>query len=392
MISDRITDLKKLWFLDGVWLPFAAEQEFTEAAARYVKSAKLLYHNREYRRQFQQDLRRTKLEIEKNVQDFIAIRKVWNDFHLGVTNWEKEGRLHTAIERVGAWRHFGLIRFGLPDSTMVDVERSALELSSCDAKERNAEMSRLVSLYTRMPQGLEVVRYFCTLFWMLKMEPYLQELAKKVRTTIGVATRPVWLEVMYCASLIRSGNARTSIFSEVIASLRAKQELVGGAEGERAELLVGLAFLLFHLWKAMGGTAYWRLPPNQKVVREESSIEDAIRYARTASMVHQASEELHIYALNLYVYYVTEGGSDSEFDEARSAARMLIEVETSEKLWQYRFADTLARFFHREALMRSDEEREQMMTQARRYITQASANCGGDPDVVSYSAVLATYS
>src|SRR5258706_295494 len=90
---------------------------------------------------------------------------------------------------------------------------------------------------------------------------------------------------------------------------------------------------------------------NSATVRRRS-----ITYAKSAydllSNDHKAKKA---YALNQYLYYLVEGGGDDRKKEMFDAARTLLLAEVGRKTWQYRFDDTMARYFHRLACAAKSE-------------------------------------
>ena len=71
------------------------------------------------------------------------------------------------------------------------------------------------------------------------------------------------------------------------------------------------------------------------------------RYARYAAASKFIDPAKKAYATNLYLYYVTEAGSNEEFNAMMQVANQLSSYQTHPGVWQYRFEDTLARYFHR---------------------------------------------
>lgn len=124
-------------------------------------------------------------------------------------------------------------------------------------------------------------------------------------------------------------------------------------------------------------------------IKRKSVIRDAIRYAREASDLLGRNDARRAYALNQYLFYLVEGGTDLQRDEMIEAAGLLTEYMSNVQVWQYRFDDTLARYYHRLAtLSNSDEEWKGFMREAKDRIDEAISQAMGDEVVAQYRTQL----
>ena len=94
--------------------------------------------------------------------------------------------------------------------------------------------------------------------------------------------------------------------------------------------------------------------------------------------------------MNQYLYYIVEGGSDEEFKSiAIGLADELMGYAGAEKLWQFRYDDTLARYFHRlTKFAKSKPEQRDALDSALFHINRACAQSYEDAEVARYRTVL----
>lgn len=162
--------------------------------------------------------------------------------------------------------------------------------------------------------------------------------------------------------------------------------------GKKADLAVGLAYLMFRLWALRGGIARWRLPPSSDLTlpskdHVQKLVESAIDFAKQAyqGLSSAREQKKKVYALNQYLYYLVEGGTNDRIHEMVEAAQTLSSFAESRQIWQYRFDDTLGRFFHRMATTKTDEnEWKTAMKTARMHIERAAKAAHDDQEVYGY--------
>lgn len=135
------------------------------------------------------------------------------------------------------------------------------------------------------------------------------------------------------------------------------------------------------------------------VVRLENML--AIQYAREALLFfdkHTSKESKHrIYSLNIYCYYIIDSASDEEYKKITNWIKELIVLKSSINSWHFRYDDTIARSFHRRALMeKSKADKIEYATTALKIIKESLSRLndldGRDvKEVQSYSWLLQTY-
>jgi hypothetical protein len=144
----------------------------------------------------------------------------------------------------------------------------------------------------------------------------------------------------------------------------------GKFERNRYKIWIGLSYVYFLLWKNNGGCL--EIPERQDqedIVHGRSAknlIGKAIYYAKKAidwlgpklwESTDESKQRLRLrkyyYALNNYVFFLTLTAPHEQFEtDVPPLAKKLLNISTSTDIWQAnRFADTLARFYFRMALI-----------------------------------------
>lgn len=160
-----------------------------------------------------------------------------------------------------------------------------------------------------------------------------------------------------------------------------------------------LAHLNFNIW-LMSGTNFTSTNeiPTKKTNSDYNLI--AIGHAKTAydeaNQLKQSSSSVHstflsIYTLNVYLYYSVEGGTVPKFEEAKHLINPFISY-TGAEVWNYRFDDTIARFYHRLSVIHKDlDQKKNLAKLAEMYIDMAYKNCNGNGTIIKYRTQLLTY-
>lgn len=128
--------------------------------------------------------------------------------------------------------------------------------------------------------------------------------------------------------------------------------------------------------------------------RHQLDIFNAIKYAQQAYRQFNDETDLQkkVYALNQYIFYSVEGEDDKIFDEIKQTTRILANFKANPLVWQFRYDDTLARYFHRLSIMAENpQEKRKYIDWAMERINDALQRSDGDRDIEHYHAVLTTY-
>lgn len=399
-LAEKIEQLRRLWFLDRVWLPFAINPTtiqfatpFLDEEQRVLSSAKELVANEAYRKTIKRDVEELRKRFESGAAKYAQFSRIWMRIHEAVETFVDHFGYLAELKPASLVNIFGLVRFGLPDTVEHTAEDYLWWLIGPDEIRRRA-LNEIAALC------FEVVRedvthktapdWLFVLLWVLEDGTTLDELlGKRFKNGLDI---PPWLEILHGASLLREG-ANLARVKRIMSGLERRLDSVRESE-TRSQIMIGLAYLSFHLWENQDRTRLWSVRSflTENVMEsggaDDFRIREALDWALKARGQVRVESERYVYALNLFVYYATEGADESEFSKVEAHAIELLGFRENRATWQYRFSDTLARFYHRRALGRTGAIRRGLLELALQCIDEACREGRGDLKVLTYQRQL----
>jgi hypothetical protein len=386
-LGEVISAFRMASFLDNVWLPFSAKSDVQNALIELGAEEP---RHPQLRQKVERAIRDTKDALEKNVREYKRVSSLWSKLERA-SEWLRTRVRKDTDQSVDVFRDFALLRFGFPKSAHRRVEQ-VLEafLSGNEREETEARSLAIAAYYVGADHPNEEQSSLvlaAAVLWTARLDKELIDLFSRLKVFPHYS-----LKVVYVAALFRSrrhlDRGRT-----VLRDLERQLEQTKNA-ADCASLSVAIAYLHFHLWIRLGFNPFWRSKAQTITVpAEEGEVlaQKAIAYAKRAlELLAPGGDRLKmVYALNQYLYYMIEGGEDTLKDEINRIARELPAYKADPYLWQYRFDDTLARYFHRLATAaRNEEEWTDLMNEAKRQVELASDSSLGDEEIESYRSIL----
>jgi hypothetical protein len=384
-INAVIRDLKRFWILESIWLPFIASEELKviddEAERSRLQGFRPDQHLASLVDKAIEGVTRA---LDENVAQYNLFSKIWKGIeeHRPILRSRYEP-IHAEPEKLYQMSAVG--RFGIPEQSKADIDSMLRGLILGDEEDQRRESTRLAKLCIsakteRDPQSRTIA---AAALWVLEFYSAIQDL--------GIANaEESWLLAMAAASHLKTYRAPDA--RRGIRELEARF-VSGKYDQQKMALAMALAYLYFHLWRIEGGKFTWRADRFVKTDRTPAElqhiVDDSIRFAATAYEAAVPDTSAHVYALNIFLYYITEAGTDIQFQKASRLADELLPWHTFPTIWQYRFDDTMARYFHRKSLRMSDPEiRKDLLRIAKSHIDAAIAGSPGDPDVAYYRSTF----
>ncbi len=382
-LIEVIADFERLGFLENVWLSYAAVTEVKGAARRLIEAARDLSDSDKFWQGVGHAVLETRNSLRRNVDEYKAIHSLWTQFK------SKADALRTLLggsidETFDIFWQLGLLRFSFPEAAENRINHVLKALLSGGEEERNARASVIAACQSRHSSGegsVEDLALASAGLWVTKMYPELIKLYERVRVFPHFSLKTIYAAALFRVN--RSSALGVSLLNELEEQhARSKDQL------ERGDLSVGVAYLNFHLAESLGFRASWR--ESSPAVAEDGNeeirtpINKAISFAKDAYCALKGGNlKKRVYALNQYLYYMVEGGGDELIEEMNRVAVELVEYKRSDReTWQYRFDDTLARYYHRLARStKSDVRWEEFMTAAVRRSEEAWEGAHGDEEV-----------
>jgi hypothetical protein len=396
-LAQKLDQLKNLWFLDGVWVPAKAHTDLTNVVNEYLgPDAATLIKSPPSPRDIREEIARLKQQVDESVKHYSSLQRILSNIQQAVGTLASKHQLRGQPESISATKRFGLVKFSLGADVDRQIDSLFDEIFSNYDDVKTAAVNRFVErcyeLLHGEPANPAETEVIVGLLWILNedtiIDDAMRKLSRKQPTAITIS-----LTIVQGASLLRAGHGGYRRVRSLIADLSGRLNECGSAD-ERAAILIGMAYLNFHIW--LNEREKWSRERFRErgatygveLYRSRAFIDDAIECATDAWQASEKGTARHVYALNILVYYITEGGGKRQFDESAQAVRELMRYRADAHVWLYRFSDTLARYFYRLAKSAEDDLRPRFMNSALQFAEEAAREGVGDREVESFCAQL----
>lgn len=385
-----IDDIRYLTFFENVWLPSSpkdleqAEQELQEASESLRSEA--------FRDAADEALNRAKQEIEKKTRTYRELTELWSrlvratkELHRRLDDTQKEQRQSasgsglTEVRELDPFLHFGLLRFSLPRGAYEFIRNTVSALVSRDGTaERDAQLGVVQKFRRARHEEVHsevLLAELAGVLWSLELSEDLINLLEGARPLSSFS-----LDLVLAATYFRIGR-KVGEGSLLLRDLTEKY--VNLPPNKLGQLMIGLAYLHFHLLLCLD---LLREPPSDEVVSEHFT--NAIFYARRARELLQEIPS-RVYALNCHLYYMVEFGDPRYREDMRSTAEELKKWIDKPGIWQFRFDDTLARYYFFVSRLAADKAASSLaMKQSLEFIGRAWRAALGDHEVLTFQGTL----
>lgn len=386
-LSEVIRALQTFSFLENVWLKYEAPRESLEVVREVIEAAREM-HNKEFEHNVAEAIRATSQKLSENVEEYRWISALWVNLEVASASRRWSAAVNN-FSPPALFRDFGLLRYGFPEDTHQSIREVLEALLYGETTERDARVRVAVACLngSRDPvKNLNDLVLGVAILIVTKMNAELLSLLDKINPLPHYSLQIALVERMLEA------NPSSRRAAKLLRQLEEQHQDSPPDSQTRADLAVGLAYLYFRLWHSRGGYVTWR--PNAAATSKEAAaeaqpfVDSAINYAREAhGLLTDVMKKA--YALNLCLYYSVEGGSDDRIPDMNDIAVALAGYKGDRDLWQYRFDDTLARYFHRLATVATSEvEWRHLMEMAQMHIEEAYRDTHRDKEVETNNTVI----
>jgi hypothetical protein len=402
-LTKAMEELQKFSFLENVWLQSAAPQDLAKAVRQLVDSAKEVRFKKSKRFKSATDraLGNVKNKLTENVRDVEWVMSLWEGLNRQID--DIFSRVNKSQYRsLDYFRDLGLLRYSFPSATYEKIETILRQLFEKGDTEKYARRFVIVACLTavkdagRDPGNLIAA---VAILRAARMDSEIVELFCRIDGKLPhFSLKIVYAESIF--SLLKSSRLRPSWFRELSERLRdlideLERDHTKATKGQtQADIAVGLAYLHFRRWRYQGGEALWRKGDESEDVSDsqlQEVIDRAISYAKQGYHYFkgQHDELKEVYALNIYLYYLVEGGQHNRENEIEKVAAELTRYSDKPEVWQYRFDDTLARYYYRRAETKDKlEDWERLIQMAKSRINSAAFEGIRDSDVEGCMAMI----
>jgi len=382
-IIEVIDDLKHMWILERIWLPFIAFDELKsldEDERRRIEGFKPEPSLGEMVDKAIEDVTRI---LDANANQYNMFNRFYRGIEEHCTNLRKRYDLvHPESGRLYQISAIG--RFGIPEKYVPDIHELLQGLLLGDDDETRRTSSNLAKLCIGAKSDPDSRTIAIAMLWALEYYTAIFDCSVDTQEHF-------WLVAIFAAASLKTGRVIDARWW--IRNLE-NRVVTTNSSTVRSAIARSLAYLYFHLWRLEGGRCSWRPDRKVKTLRTDSElqqlVDDSLRYAEIAYKTDSDDAADYAYVVNIFLYYLTEAGTDQQFQTAIKLANELLPWRNDSSVWQYRFDDTLARYFHRRALLAKDSNIKRELLQAHKvYLKTALDTSPGDPEVVSYAGIAA---
>ena len=386
-LSKIIKALQTFSFLENVWLKYEAPRESLEVVREVIEAAREM-QNTDFEHNVAEAIRATSQKLSENVEEYKWISSLWVNLEIASAALHRRAAVNN-FSPPALFRDFGLLRYGFPEDTHRSIREVLEELLYGETTERDARIRVAMACLNGsrdLVNNLNDLVLGVAILIVTKMNAELLSLLEKINPQPHYSLQIALIERML------ESNPASQKAAELLRQLEEKHQNSPPDSQTRADLAVGLAYLYFRLWHRRGGYVTWR--PNVTATSKEAAaeaqpfVDSAITYAWEAyGLLTDVMKKA--YALNLCLYYSVEGGSDDRIPDMNDIAVDLAGYKADRALWQYRFDDTLARYFHRLATVATSEvEWKHLMEKAQMHIEEAYRDTHGDKEVETNNTVI----
>jgi hypothetical protein len=367
-LSDVLRGIREYWFLEQVWLPFAAHTEVMDAIKEYVEPARDLGRSPTFRDEIEAQVGQTLAELNDKSSQYQKISHFWTELERAATRV-----LPPNLGDLNLFKTSGLLRFGFPDESRRGIGDLLTGLVHPGAGSRNQV---LLELFRRCqdttdnsPENLAVAG---GVMWALRMDKEIIELL-----SMDGAVEHYSLKILTAAACFRK---RIDLLKgwELTQQLESNYHRSSNSN-EKSDLAVGLGYLYFHYWQSMTSDAVHLDERSRREV-----LEKAVRHAQEAASMEATGPEKRVYAINQHLYYLLHGPDIFSSAEVNAAAESLLAFDGNDAVWQYRYDDTLGYYFERRAEQADSGQRQRWFDLAMRRLDKAWEGANGDEEVARH--------
>jgi hypothetical protein len=367
-LTEAIDGLQRFAFLEHVWLPTLGESDVKnvwESLEDLKDDAKRISIVREVSKAVNE----AREQLTENVRVYEEIAGTWSMANSAAL--EIRNRYASDPSRDGLLTlDTGLLRFGFSPDREARIERVLADLAWGTHQAERAAVVQVVEHVKGNDRRTEEPWLLAGVLWAGERFNELERVLRDERI------QDWCLLAMRGATALKQGTAGVRIARQMTDRLLG----LSRTGRNRAWMDIAIAYLQYRSVVAVGLRPAWRsISGSAKAPGWAAPLaQQAILHADRARQALDSVSARGIYALNQYVYYVVEMGSDQQFDDLGDAVGQLAQAPLNRTVWQFRYEDTLARSFHRMATRARDEQEWKSAIDLARTHADAALKMGHD--------------
>ena len=354
-LNQLLNGLNNFSFFQNVWEPGSRldEETFLQDLQETIEQL----DSEEFKQMVAKAKEEFQAELKHWIESYEFMESLWLQMEKATANLRR-----VQIERdIDYFRDFGLLRFAFPESSHQKINNVLEKLMRSGGRDDNVpQYDVIAACFWAVEQSenhdLDNLAAATSALWVANKYWGITNLLKRISPLPHFS-----LSLIYAAALLESNQdgKRKGIESfkvikrgqKILKQLTEIYTTIGDAKN-KSDLAVGIAYLNFHLWAGRGNYPLWSPPSIQKKKcnpNDHIIIKEAIRFAKEAfEQLDENNIKKKVYALNQYIYYLVMGGNEGDKELMDKLVGELMTYRQNEpESWQYRFDDTIARYFHR---------------------------------------------
>ncbi|HXM47868.1 MAG TPA: hypothetical protein VN956_08355 [Pyrinomonadaceae bacterium] len=408
-LAELIEHLQGFAFIDQNRLKTEADTEFLAIiqqmaeVADVVASQREIHENERVQHAVIQEFKKRTKDLDDSLRAFRWVSLMWEPVHSrGTAVLRKRLQNLDEQDRGDYFRELGLLRYGFPTGTHKKISNILSNLSSemSDAvlTGTNQALRAYVNGRRDVSGGSNHLIVATAILIAQRLEPQLFDLLRKSKSLKHSSLRTVYAELLFRVGQRTDDNKLLEEAERILRDLRVEFEHLPPGH-EKSHLAVGLAYLCYRAWLthpeiAGDDNSEQTTETAETTVVVSAPLSERIQLATTyANYAYQnlANQEVSTkaYALNQYLFYAVEGRVGIPFAELESTARLLLRYRMQTHVWQFRFDDTLARYYHRRLESVSEDlERKKLLDLAVLHSRLAFEKSDDDEEVKNFYMYL----
>jgi hypothetical protein len=390
-LKDLIDSLQRYSVLDQDRFKNPTTEEFRAALRKSKESKKIveeqkeIYENTRFRKFVNEQWNDKIDELSEDINDFTIFTELYHELDRSIRTLQQRLGSYPGVEKDDFFTILGLIRYGFPEEIEALVGDILSDLISGEDDNIRSGCARTIRSYLDARKApAENSEKFMTAAAVLLAVHGSRMFSDLLKNVVGPLPH-YSLDIAYCELLLRKHRTEKDLARGM--SLLGKLEKLWKTEDEDPNLSIGLAYLHYWAWRAKGGTAAWELEYNLQAKEVEYERDrlarGAIYYAGHAYESISIDEPAKkAYALNQFVFCVVECGDLAHLRALKERKDFLLNYQNIPKVWQFRFDDTLARYYFRRAFLPElSEKKTELINRAMDYERDAKSRSDGDAEL-----------
>ncbi|MBN2571620.1 MAG: hypothetical protein JXA68_05790 [Ignavibacteriales bacterium] len=390
-LEKEIEDYKNYNFFKDVLIKYLGDQFLGHAFVYFIEDSQVL-KEKAVINEIENYISKFKSELEARISNIVNFREVFVTLRNKINDRIKNLKTSaTYVQHINPIRHFGIIRFPIEKKILSKLEKEFDENSIYSEIDYEYEAS-LDNFLNAFLIGLmdqkntdNFIYGLCGLWCLELFEEIIIYINK-----ITPETNNINLRIIKAATYAKTAQLNyTNYIEETINNLNIEIKKYRRNSLKKVQFLTTIAYLKFYLAKVydprINKYYFISTPTNSTSQIIEESVELAFKaYNCSLNLNNNDSNvmTLKLFSLDMYLFYSISGADDNKFCILNENIEELFNLKDEMRgLWQFRYDDTLGRYYHRLARITNEKE---YWKSAMEFNKAAHITSNNDPETGRY--------